>query len=269
MNHFICSTCGVQYDRTEVTPLECKICLDDRQYVPPTGQKWTTLDDLKKERYTNVFVEIEQGLYSIRTHPQVGIGQCAYLVQTFEGNILWDCITYIDTDTIQKIKEMGGLKAIAISHPHYYSTMAEWAETFNCPVYIHETDKEWITRESNHYVCWKGEKLFINSYVELINLGGHFEGSSVLLWKSGPKSEGILLVGDTIFIVPDPGWISFMYSYPNRIPLASNAVKNIRNSINKYEFTKLYGAFGNSILGNGKEAVIKSAERYLSYIENR
>lgn len=267
MEHYICSTCGVQYEATDKEPSECKICTDERQYVPTTGQKWTTLSTLEKEGYTNEFVEVEPGLISIKTFPQVGIGQHAYLIRTPEGNVLWDCITYIDQNTIEKINSMGGIKAIALSHPHYYSTIAVWAETFNCPVYIHQSDSEWITRKSDHYIFWSGERCSLNNTVELINLGGHFEGSSVLLWKQGASSEGVLLVGDTIYIVPDQGWVTFMYSYPNRIPLASKSIKKMKEVIRKYEFHRLYDAFGKSILENGRESVVKSADRYIKFVE--
>jgi glyoxylase-like metal-dependent hydrolase (beta-lactamase superfamily II) len=65
-------------------------------------------------------------LIAIRTEPQLAIGQSAYLVRTPEGNVLWDCITYLDDETIEAIKGLGGLKAIAISHPHFYSTNIEY-----------------------------------------------------------------------------------------------------------------------------------------------
>lgn len=61
-------------------------------------------------------------LIGIRTEPQVAIGQTAYLVRTPEGNVLWDCITYLDDETVEAIKGLGGVKAIAISHPHFFST---------------------------------------------------------------------------------------------------------------------------------------------------
>lgn len=267
MKPYICQTCGVQYAASEKEPERCEICTDDRQYVPRSGQKWTTLEELKKGNYTNQFTEVEPGLYSIHTVPQVGIGQNAYLVTTPEGNILWDCITYIDDETIQKINELGGLKAIALSHPHYYSTITVWADAFNCPIYIHEKDKEWTTIASSSYHFWSGEELELLPGCKLINLGGHFDGSAVLLWEQGSSQRGTLLVGDTIFIVPDPGWVSFLYSHPNRIPLPAFEVRKIKGMIENYEFYTLYGAFGNSIPDNGKEAVLKSADRYLYHVE--
>ncbi|MFD2444630.1 hypothetical protein ACFSO7_11695 [Bacillus sp. CGMCC 1.16607] len=267
MINYVCKTCGVQYEASILPPVICKICSDDRQYVPQSGQDWIDLNGLLETGHYNEFIQIEEGLYAIQTKPQVGIGQRAYLVTTPEGNILWDCITYIDQLTIDKINGLGGLKGIAISHPHYYSTITVWADAFECPIYIHEADREWIARESLNYHFWNGETIQLNSEVSLINLGGHFKGSSVLHWNYGSNSKGTLLVGDTIFIVPDPGWVSFLYSHPNRIPLPTSEVKKIRQIVDKYDFNSIYGAFEYYIENEGKEAIIKSADRYIYHIE--
>lgn len=267
MTNFICYTCGVQYDATKEEPELCIICSDERQYVPNGCQEWTRLEDFTQEQYVNEITELQPNLYSIQTKPQVGIGQKAYLVRTPEGNVLWDCITYLDRKTIETIYDLGGIQAIAVSHPHYYSTIVEWAEVFDCPIYIHQADQQWITRQSPRYRLWAGEKVDLLPDITLINTGGHFNGSSVLHWKKGSKSEGTLLVGDTIFIVPDPGWVSFMYSHPNRIPLPIHEVKNIKQILEKYEFSSIYGAFENRIEKDGKHSVIKSADRYIYHLE--
>jgi hypothetical protein len=73
--------------------------------------------------FHNVFKEYEPGLTGIGTEPIFAIGQRALLLQTDQGNILWDCITYLDHDTVAAIQQRGGLKAIAISHPHFYTTI--------------------------------------------------------------------------------------------------------------------------------------------------
>ncbi|MFT4413030.1 MBL fold metallo-hydrolase [Fredinandcohnia humi] len=266
MIYYICSTCGVQYEGANEPPENCIICSDERQYVPASGQKWTKLEDFQKGQYTNEIVEIEPNLYSIHTKPQVGIGQRAYLVCTPGGNILWDCITYLDEEIIKTINNLGGIQAIALSHPHYYSTIVEWAEVFDCSIYIHHADKEWVTRSSARYIFWEGENFELNPDLILINTGGHFDGSTVLHWKKGTQSNGSLLVGDTIFIVPDPGWVSFMYSHPNRIPLPAHEVRKIKQILQNYDFDSIYGAFESHIKYGGKEAVMKSADRYLYHL---
>lgn len=263
--HYICKNCGTQFNEADSFPTECKICTDERQYVPASGQEWTTMEQLLRSGYQNDIVEKEVNLYSIKTVPQIGIGQNAYLIRTEKGNFLWDCITYIDDKTRKKIQELGGIDGIILSHPHYYSSIVEWAESFDCPIYIHSLDRQWVTRESNRYIFWEGESLELMPGVKAINLGGHFDGSSVLHWKR-PDGESVLLVGDTLFIVPDKGWLSFMYSQPNRIPLPSFAIEKIINILKDYEFKRIYGAFDNNILEKGKEAVMKSAERYIYHL---
>lgn len=130
----ICKTCGIQHSTNSIEELknECPICLDPRQYVPPTGQAWITLTSLRDGKHKNTFHPMDTketstaNLIGIRTEPQVAIGQTAYLVRTPEGNVLWDCITYLDNETIDTIKSLGGLEAIAISHPHFFSTHLEY-----------------------------------------------------------------------------------------------------------------------------------------------
>jgi glyoxylase-like metal-dependent hydrolase (beta-lactamase superfamily II) len=269
MKNYICENCGTQYEETFTYPEKCIICSDERQYVPLSVQKWTTLEELFNQDYRNIIREVEPGLYSIKTVPQVGIGQSAYFITTEYGNILWDCITYLDESTKQWINSMGGISGIILSHPHYYSTIVEWANTFDCSIYIHDEDKEWVTRDSSRYVFWKGESHPLSPEVEIIHLGGHFEGSSVLLWKNGSEGKGALLVGDTIFIVPDQGWLSFLYSHPNRIPLSSYEVRNMMEKLTRYTFEAIYGAFDNSIPTRGKDSVLKSGARYIYHLERK
>jgi len=74
---------------------------------------------------------------------QLGIGERAILLQTESGNVLWDLVAWLDDGTADFVKSKGGLKAIVISHPHFWTTHLEWAREFGCPVYLQEADKEW------------------------------------------------------------------------------------------------------------------------------
>jgi hypothetical protein len=126
MPAFICSACGTQYPSSDAPPPECPVCEDERQYIPPEGQSWTTLERLRISHH-NGFRQYEPGLIGIGTQPKFAIGQRALLVCTCEGNILWDCISLIDDATITLINGVGGLRAIAISHPHFYTTLVDWS----------------------------------------------------------------------------------------------------------------------------------------------
>ena len=137
---FICTACGIQYPPSDAPPAECCVCQDERQFTPPVGQSWTTLDQLAA-RHLNAFRQHEPGLIGIGTQPSFAIGQRALLVCTPHGNVLWDCISLIDEATVALINGLGGLSAIAISHPHFYTTLVEWSRAFgNVPVHLHADD---------------------------------------------------------------------------------------------------------------------------------
>lgn len=268
MKNFICTTCGVQYEPSPAPPTECRICNEERQYVNPKGQAWTTLEDLQKSgQYKNDVRYEEKRLHSLTTTPGFGIGQTAYLVQEPGFNLLWDCITYLDQETIDNIKQIGGIQAIALSHPHYYSTQAEWAEAFDAPIYIHEDDREWVQRPSGRIIYWSGESVEISAGLTLHLLGGHFKGGAVCHWKNGNEGKGILLTGDIIQVVQDQDWVSFMYSYPNLIPLPGEKVKQMADQIKDVSFNRLYNAFRRVVKNHAGERVQLSADRYIQAIQ--
>src|SRR6185437_3291198 len=118
MPDFICMTCGTQYAAGDQPPTICTICQDERQYVKVTGQQWTTRERLRLTHRNAIRFE-EPGLIGIGMEPHFAIGQRALFVRTPRGNILWDCVPLLDEAVVEMIKALGGLSAIAISHPHY------------------------------------------------------------------------------------------------------------------------------------------------------
>src|ERR1700674_1188290 len=157
MNAIICTACGTQYPPSDGPPAQCSICEDERQYVPPGGQSWTTLQALAAGRL-NSFRPHEAGIIGIGTQPTFAIGQRALLISTPNGNVLWDCISMLDAATVTLINALGGLKAIAISHPHFYTTLVEWSRAFGgIPVHLHADDSKWVRRPDGCIRFWKGE----------------------------------------------------------------------------------------------------------------
>ncbi len=270
MQKYICTTCGTEYPLLSEPPKKCVICNEERQYVNPNGQTWTTLETMRANNtYKNEILYEEKGLYGITTKPSFAIGQTAYLVQDEGFNLLWDCITYLDDTTLAEVRRLGGLQAIALSHPHYYSAQVEWAEALNVPIYIHEDDKEWVVQPSKNIQFWSGEALQLAKGLTLHRLGGHFKGGTVLHWENGYDERGVLLTGDIIQVVADRKWVSFMYSYPNLIPLPAKKVAEISEKVSVLKFDRIYHAFHRVVGENAKECVQKSAERYIYAIEGR
>lgn len=270
MPHYICTTCGIQYTESDGYPVEiCKICAEDRQYVLPSGQGWTTLDDLRQTHH-NEFRTVEPGLTGIATVPGFTIGQRPLLIQTPAGNVLWDCITLVDDVTVAVLNALGGVDAIAISHPHFYDTMVEWSRAFHdAPIYLHRDNEPWVMRPDKSIVYWESETHTLLPGITLIRCGGHFPGSTVLHWADGADGKGVLMTGDTIMVVADTNWVTFMYSYPNDIPLNRTAVQKIVDAVEPYAFDRLYSAWWPKVVQqDAKNVVRRSAERYIRAISD-
>jgi hypothetical protein len=249
----VCVTCGVQYG--EAAPARCAICDEPRQYVPEGGQAWTTLEALREDHRN--LVQAEGELVGIGTEPRFAIGQRALLVPHEGGHVLWDCVTLLDDATAEEVSRRGGLHAIAISHPHYYSAMVEWARRFDCPVLLHEADRRWVMRPDDAVEYWSGETRSLGDGLTLIRLGGHFAGGTVL------HRDGMLLSGDIVQVIPDRTHVGFMYSYPNLIPLPGATVLEMARRLEPWAFSSLYGAWwGTVIRADAAGIVQRSAQRY-------
>ena len=257
----ICLTCGVQFAASDRPPEHCRVCEDERQYVGWKGQRWTTLAELRAGHHNELRDDL--GVLGIGTEPPFAIGQRALLVTSPGGNLLWDCITLLDDATAEAVRNAGGLRAIAISHPHYYSSMVEWGRAFDAPVLLHEADRQWIMRPDMRLELWSGETKSLWDGMTLIRGGGHFEGGTVLHWPEGAGGRGALLTGDILQVASDRRWVSFMYSFPNYIPLPASEIDRIAAAVEPFEFDRIYGAWWERNVASGaKDAVRRSAERY-------
>jgi glyoxylase-like metal-dependent hydrolase (beta-lactamase superfamily II) len=268
--NYICLTCGVQHAAAgDDPPQRCIICEDERQYIGWGGQQWTTLEALKEAGHANRVQEVngEPGLWSIDTRPRFAIGQRALLVQTSAGNFLWDCITMLDDQTVERVNELGGIAGISVSHPHFYGTMIEWSHAFgNAPVYIPKADAEWVVRPDSVVTHYQGTREVLPG-VTLVQVGGHFEGSAVLHWQQGAEGRGALFTGDSISVTADRDWVTFMRSYPNYIPVGPDALDGILAALEPFEFDRIHGGWWElTVEKDAKAAVRRSAERYRKWI---
>jgi glyoxylase-like metal-dependent hydrolase (beta-lactamase superfamily II) len=266
MPAFICTTCGCQYPDTAEPPAGCLICQDTRQYVNPSGQAWTTLPAMRKTCF-NAFRQQEPGLMGIGTFPAFAIGQRALMLRASTGNILWDCISFLDDATVAIIRALGGLSAIACSHPHFLATVVEWSRAFgDVPIYLHAMDQAFVTRPDPAMKLWQGDRLELAEGVNLIRCGGHFPGSNVLHWAQGTSGKGALLTGDTLQVRPDKG-LTFMHSYPNLIPLDAASVRRIAASLTDWPFETLYGGWWERVIPSGaKQVLAASVTQYVNAV---
>ena len=267
MHAFVCTACGTQYPPSAGAPGSCPICEEERQYVPPRGQTWTTPEVLARGSF-NAWRMHEPGLYGIGTQPQFAIGQRALLIVTPAGNILWDCISMLDAATVALIKGLGGLTAIAISHPHFYTTMVDWSRAFGgVPVHLHAADQRWIMRPDPAIRLWSGETMDLAAGITLVRGGGHFPGGTMLHWAAGAGGRGVLLSSDIATVTTDRRFLSFMRSYPNLIPLSGRQVTAIAASVEPFAFETIYGHYFDRVIAAGGKPILQaSVERYIAAI---
>jgi hypothetical protein len=260
---WICVTCGVQQAVTEVPPQQCPICQDERQYVGWQGQRWTTAEELATDHQTDLREE-ERDLFGVGMKPSFGIGQRALLVRTEHGNVLWDCTALIDEDAKQRIFDLGGIDAIAMSHPHFYGAHVDVADDFDARVLIPKADQQWIQRASRRIEFFDDDVEPVPG-LTLARIGGHFDGAAVLHWPGGSDGRGALLTGDTITVVQDRAWVSFMWSFPNLIPLDEATVLSIAARVERFRFDRVYGGWwGRVVVDDGAAAIRRSADRYVA-----
>ncbi|MBR0929097.1 MBL fold metallo-hydrolase [Bradyrhizobium diazoefficiens] len=261
-----CETCGAQFPNGGNPPASCVICEDERQFVNWRGQSFLTREELARGH--RLVGRDDLGLTGIGLEPSFAIGQRALLVPQGDGCVMWDCIPLAADEAIPFVAALGGLKAIAISHPHYYGAAADWSDTFGgVPVYLHADDRAFVTRPHSAIVHWTGESHRISDDLLLLRTGGHFAGATVLHHARGADGRGALLTGDIAQVTMDRRFVSFMYSYPNYMPLNAAAVRRIAAAVEPLAFDRIYGAWwGRNIAGGAKAAFAASVARYLAAI---
>lgn len=250
-----CVACGARYAHGS-RPEVCRVCADDRQYVPDGVQSWTTPEALLDAGHRLVVAAIEPGLWRVTAEPSVAIGQRGYVVGGADGTVLWDPPALVEAAGLQQIRAVSDVVAVAMSHPHYYGAMAEWAAALDVPVLLPEEDIGWVTEPTDRVVTWSGEHEVLPE-LRLVRCGGHFPGSAVL-----HRGE-VLLTGDTVQVVRRAATVSFAYSFPNHLPLATAEVEAVIAAATRRPFRRLYAAFG-QIDDDALAVVHRGAARYLA-----
>lgn len=259
----ICATCAVEYD--EPVPYVCPICADERQWVPADGQRWITLDDLRRTHRLALDAP-EPSLTAIRTDPGVGIGQVSLVVRTPAGALVWDPVGMVDDVTAAAILADGPVLAVAASHPHMFGVQVEWSRRLgDVPVLVCEADREWVGRQDPCIEFWSGTRGIADG-LTLHQVGGHFVGSAVAHWEAGAEGRGVLLTGDSVFPNPDRRSLGFLRSYPNKLPLSGAVVQRIAAGLEELAFDRIYGNFGNTIDADARAVLRFSADRHTAWV---
>ena len=261
-----CEQCGAQFPESPAPPSACPICEDERQFVNWKGQRWLTREELAKSR--KMVWRDDLGIPGLGLKPSFALGQRALLLREADGCVMWDCIPLATEEAVSHVRSLGGLKAIAVSHPHYYGAVADWSEAFGgVPVYLHADDRHWITRPHPSIVSWTGDGVSLSDDIRLLRAGVHFDGGTILHWRKAADGKGALFTGDIAMVGMDRRSVSFMYSFPNYIPLGVAALRRIDAVVAPLQFDRIYGAWwGRNIAADAKRHFDASVQRYLAAI---
>jgi hypothetical protein len=263
---WICPACGANYPPADSAPERCPLCEDERQWVPPTGQRWTTMAQLAADGCHSVIRMVEPGLMGVGSEPAVGVGQRGLIVRTPRGQLLWDPPPFVDDAALDAVRAVGGLHAVSASHPHMYGAAVEWSHAFDAEILLVDVDAPWLMRPDSAVRTWSGT-LEVLPGVRLVQCGGHFPGSAVAHWAQGAGGRGVILAGDTIMVTPGEDRVSFVYSAPVRLPLAEPAVSGIVDALAPYDFECIYGGWWSpAIRHSGKAILERSAQRYIELL---
>ena len=166
----------------------------------------------------------------------------------------WTTMDDLASEHRNELRDDEGLTGIG-TDPHF----AIGQRALIVPSAIGNVLWECVTLLDDAIELWNGETRDVGG-LTLLRLGGHFRGGTVL---HRPEGSGTLLSGDIVQVIPDRRWVSFMYSYPNLIPLPAETVLRMADLLKPYAFETMQGAWwGTTVRGDAKAIVQRSAERY-------
>ncbi|TXT07490.1 hypothetical protein VHUM_03210 [Vanrija humicola] len=275
----VCATCATQYPapRRDCTHAKLSGSTDHPQARGATTSSATSRTRASRSSRPS---RSSPSLRRVSISPACVKLTPAFLLETFEGSFIWDCSAVLTPPLIAHLTHLRRpLKAMAISHPHFFSTSLTWARALGVPLYINALDKEWYQRResagADEVVFWSGTQR-LSSTLTLIECGGHFPGSCVLHWDRAAEpltsdadarapDTGLLLVADTVMVQPTQKGITFMWSIPNAIPLHPTDVLHIQNVLREYDYDSVSSTWPDRWVRAGAARIFdESVETYLS-----
>jgi hypothetical protein len=265
MSMFICRSCGIQYAESSQPPSDCAVCRADACFEPMDPPAWTTLDAIRRT-HTNLIQRLEPNLFSVRSIPSVGGGHRALLLRTERGNILWGCVTLVDEATVRAIRALGGVSAIAVSHPRHFATMIEWSHAFgSIPIHVHATGRRWLMRPDHVVRYWGGAEQELFDGATLVHVGTGVGAGTLLHWQAAAAGGGALLTGDVVQVLKHRRGVGLLSSSRDLVPRSGDGVRQLVSAIARFRFEALYDAQSDSgITRNARAIVLESSKRYLA-----
>jgi glyoxylase-like metal-dependent hydrolase (beta-lactamase superfamily II) len=268
MATWICNGCGLEHGDSP-TPPPMDGCVFDRGPVSDEElgdlgahtREWLSLTALAAQPHNTEHRDHGRGVHSFRREPRLGIGQWSFLVQTGQGNVLWDPPAYLDPEVEGLVRGLGGAVVIMTSHPHMFAAQVSWSHALGgIPVMVNRHGQRWLPRHDPVIEFWEHEISPVPG-VTAIELGGHMPSSAVAL-----TADGTLLVGDTISGSLSPNWLSFQRNFPRHVPMSAGVVQRLVDRLEEIEFDRLYTLGGDTIDDDAHGVVRRAARRHVRWV---
>ncbi len=246
---YVCTNCGF-WQRHFAPPPGCPVCLDFRHTPSPHGWEFWTADEAAARIVTR-WDEDEHGIVTFRSDPSLGIGPSGYLIPLPGGNLLFENPPWYSDEALKFIRQRGGVRWLAASHPHAYGALWRAQEAFSPEaVFIGTADLPWTGafRATHPYE----EPLEIVPGASLVPVGGHFDGQSVLHLRD----RRILFAGDMVKFHANPPGISTHKAFNRRVPMSHGEIRRYRDAVAPLDFAEVYTTFERSPAGGGTTAQV-------------
>jgi len=149
--------------------------------------------------------------------------------------------------------------------------MVGWSRVFGeIPIHLPKSAEPWVMRPDASIEFYPGDRKPLFGGLSLHRTGGHFDSSQVLHWPAGAQGKGVLLTTDEPFVTPGGDNVSFMYSFPNAIPLDASRIRGIAETLAPLDYDCIYSGWWNKVLrSDAKKIVKRSIDRYLDILNGR
>ena len=265
---YLCETCGTQYAETATPPAHCPVCEDERQYVGWQGQRWTTHDELARRLHACASATTT-ACSAIASTRSFAIPQRALLLPTDAGNILWECISLVTPEAVHALKAARRRR----SHRHLAPALlrvdgrVERRARRRADPAARGRSRMGAAAVAGRSSSGMATCCALSDTRHADPLRRPLPRQHRAALERRPAPGGALFPGDALQVAGDRRHVSFMYSYPNYIPMKPGDVRAMRERLAPYAFDDVYGyTWGRNIIGKARAAVDRSFDRYLTAV---
>ncbi|WP_435017225.1 hypothetical protein TA3x_004821 [Tundrisphaera sp. TA3] len=244
LTHLSCTHCGfwhTWFERQDPMTLNCVLCSDVRNALPPDG--WDYADAARVAGTVRTqWKEFTPGIWGFWCEPRYGLAGTGWLILRDDGNVAFEGAPFYHDDALEQIERLGGIRVLGASHPHGYGALWQLQERFRPELVIHREDVRYT--KAFHVSTVADDRHEVAPGLTLHHVGGHYEGQCVL----HDQGRRALFVGDSLkFDDFDADGrvhaLSCHKGYHYHIPLSKGELAHYRRVYEQLPFDRAFTPF--------------------------